>query len=95
MQRRFSTFLTLTFTRKQRLGLFGGMDETEDGLIYTPIKFIRDKGELVYGKDGVYTLLPQNRFALLRQPKPLSVKKSVAFSMPSKNVSTGLGDLDR
>ncbi|KHA59844.1 hypothetical protein NL53_14545 [Vibrio variabilis] len=61
----FTTFLTLTFSREQRMALFGAMAEAE-GRPYTPIRFERDKGTLVHGKDGQYTLLPEKPFKVIK-----------------------------
>lgn len=62
----FKTFLTLTFSRKQRLALFGGMAETEEGNLYTPIEFVRDEGKVIPGKDGLYTELPAKPFQIIK-----------------------------
>ncbi|MHA2862418.1 hypothetical protein [Vibrio harveyi] len=61
----FTTFITLTFTKEQRLALFGAQAEAE-GRPFTPIEFIRDKGTIVHGKDGQYTLLPKKPFTIVK-----------------------------
>lgn len=61
----FTTFITPTFSREQRMALFGSMSEAE-GRPYTPVTFERDLGDLVYGKDGPYTLLPKQPFKIIK-----------------------------
>ncbi len=61
----YTTFITLTFTKEQRLALFGAMAEAE-GRLYTPVEFVRDTGTIVHGKDGDYTLLPQKPFKVVK-----------------------------
>ncbi|PTQ05776.1 MULTISPECIES: rolling circle replication-associated protein [Vibrio] len=63
----FTTFLTLTFTPAQRHAIFGAMDEgiDADGP-FTPIEFERDTGDLIPGKDGLYTQLPKQPFKIIK-----------------------------
>ncbi|KZX57503.1 hypothetical protein A3712_04560 [Vibrio sp. HI00D65] len=63
----FTTFLTLTFTPSQRHAIFGAMDEgiDADGP-FTPVEFERDTGELIPGKDGLYTQLPKQPFKIIK-----------------------------
>ncbi|PML09514.1 rolling circle replication-associated protein [Vibrio lentus] len=63
----FTTFLTLTFTPAQRHAIFGAMDEgiDADGP-FTPIEFERDTGDLIPGKDGLYTRLPKQPFKIIK-----------------------------
>ncbi|TKG13180.1 rolling circle replication-associated protein [Vibrio lentus] len=63
----FTTFLTLTFTPAQRHAIFGAMDEgiDADGP-FTPVEFERDTGDLIPGKDGLYTQLPKQPFKIIK-----------------------------
>ncbi|EGU45438.1 rolling circle replication-associated protein [Vibrio splendidus] len=63
----FTTFLTLTFTPAQRHAIFGAMDEgiDADGP-FTPVEFERDTGDLIPGKDGLYTRLPKQPFKIIK-----------------------------
>ncbi|MFA0307653.1 hypothetical protein AB4543_17370 [Vibrio splendidus] len=63
----FTTFLTLTFTPAQRHAIFGAMDEGigADGP-FTPVEFERDTGDLIPGKDGLYTRLPKQPFKIIK-----------------------------
>ncbi|MFA0095638.1 hypothetical protein AB4406_11050 [Vibrio splendidus] len=63
----FTTFLTLTFTPAQRHAIFGAMDEgiDADGP-FTPVKFERNTGDLIPGKDGLYTRLPKQPFKIIK-----------------------------
>lgn len=61
----FTTFITLTFSIQQRMALFGAMAEAE-GRPFTPIEFVRDKGTLIYGKDGWFTQLPEKPFKIVK-----------------------------
>lgn len=63
----FTTFLTLTFTPAQRHAIFCAMDEgiDADGP-FTPVEFERDTGDLIPGKDGLYTRLPKQPFKIIK-----------------------------
>ncbi|MCW4444026.1 hypothetical protein OHV10_07010 [Vibrio splendidus] len=63
----FTTFITLTFTPAQRHAIFGAMDEgiDADGP-FTPVEFERDTGDLIPGKDGLYTQLPKQPFKIIK-----------------------------
>ncbi|MGR5388513.1 rolling circle replication-associated protein [Vibrio crassostreae] len=63
----FTTFLTLTFTPAKRHAIFGAMDEgiDADGP-FTPVEFERDTGDLIPGKDGLYTRLPKQPFKIIK-----------------------------
>ncbi|MDN3683917.1 hypothetical protein QW180_07755 [Vibrio sinaloensis] len=72
--------------------MFGAIAEAE-GRPYTPIRFERDKGTLVHGKDGQYTLLPEKPFKVIKELETTMGREVSRFlDGCKKNVSARLGN---
>ncbi len=83
----FSTFITLTYNEAQRLAIFGGLWKgTDDEGMYTPVEFVRDIGQIVYGNDGPFTLLPKQPFKVIKTIKTTMGKEVSRFLSGAKKM---------
>ncbi|EKO3677637.1 hypothetical protein M3912_002836 [Vibrio metschnikovii] len=85
----FKTFLTLTFDSERRRRVLDGTDFTDEGLFYSPVKFVKHWAKSVYDVAGPYTAIEWHKgkikkTQLMNESGEIAGPYSPTFAKPEK-----------